>query len=323
MLESHYFNTYTSAKYSNDKRTLYLALNRKGISRKVQTKAKAPLGKLETYTNVLTKPVSTERVEALAMKIAKARILLGKFLLGSEEEGLGENHLFRHHRYQFCLKVPLTKLDEKNKFRCRKREKRKKKRKCKDDEYDDDDCQATSKKKIVGKCEEDEDEEECQKRLHSVRQKRKSRNGGDTDSAKCVGGKCADDKEKKRKKRLKAEKKKFSEKTLKTKCDSEINCSKKKGIGKGVRKEKTKASFVEDPAISSLLWKDSIVENRSTEIDRKLSSSSLVDFATEKPIDEYEEEDQTEKFLEEEEDASSEIGLEWATQSSSFSLNRD
>ncbi|KAL0275889.1 UNVERIFIED_CONTAM: hypothetical protein PYX00_003611 [Menopon gallinae] len=214
VMEDHYFNTYSSAKYSNEKRTLYLALNKKGIPRKVQTKPNASLDKLETYTNVLTKAVPPERVEALETKIYNARLLLGKFLLNSKDD----HHSLRHHRYhQLCGNTPMVKSEDKNKFRCRKREKRKKKRKCRGDEDEDgEDCLPQKKKqqqhhpsKGMLKCEEGEEDDECQKRLHMIRKKRKSRNGdGDVP-----------EKDKKRKKRLK---KKFSEKSkvAKVRCEN-------------------------------------------------------------------------------------------------------
>ncbi|XP_026822974.1 uncharacterized protein LOC113561007 [Rhopalosiphum maidis] len=65
MIEQNHYNTYSSVKYTNDRRTLYLALNKRGAPRKVQIKADAPLGKLSTYTRVLTQPVPAERVERL------------------------------------------------------------------------------------------------------------------------------------------------------------------------------------------------------------------------------------------------------------------
>ncbi|CAH1725264.1 unnamed protein product [Aphis gossypii] len=65
MIEQNHYNTYSSVKYTNDRRTLYLALNKRGTPRKVQIKADAPLGKLSTYTRVLTQPVPAERVERL------------------------------------------------------------------------------------------------------------------------------------------------------------------------------------------------------------------------------------------------------------------
>lgn len=65
MFEQHHYNTYSSAKYTNDKRTLYLALNKRGLPRKVQVKANAPLGKLSAYTQVLTQPVPADRVDQL------------------------------------------------------------------------------------------------------------------------------------------------------------------------------------------------------------------------------------------------------------------
>ncbi|XP_075227925.1 fibroblast growth factor branchless [Lycorma delicatula] len=57
MIEEHNYNTYSSAKYSNQRRTQYLALNRIGQPRKVLIRAGTPLGKLSTYTRVLTQPV--------------------------------------------------------------------------------------------------------------------------------------------------------------------------------------------------------------------------------------------------------------------------
>lgn len=65
MIEQHHYNTYSSARYTNDRRTLYLALNKRGVPRKVQVKANAPLGKLSTYARVLTQPVPAQRVEEL------------------------------------------------------------------------------------------------------------------------------------------------------------------------------------------------------------------------------------------------------------------
>ncbi|XP_050545275.1 protein let-756 isoform X2 [Daktulosphaira vitifoliae] len=65
MIEQNHYNTYSSAKYTNDRRTLYLALNKRGTPRKVHVKANAPLGKLSTYTRVLTQPVPVQRVDEL------------------------------------------------------------------------------------------------------------------------------------------------------------------------------------------------------------------------------------------------------------------
>ncbi|KAJ1531541.1 hypothetical protein ONE63_000215 [Megalurothrips usitatus] len=65
MLEQHYYNTYSSAKYSNGARSLYLALDRRGASRRVQLRRDAPRGRLAAYTRVLTKPVPGERVADL------------------------------------------------------------------------------------------------------------------------------------------------------------------------------------------------------------------------------------------------------------------
>ncbi|XP_022197253.2 uncharacterized protein LOC111054517 [Nilaparvata lugens] len=59
MMEQHHYNTYSSAKYSNTNRTVYLALDRAGLPRKVQVKAGTPLGKLSKWTRVLTQTVAT------------------------------------------------------------------------------------------------------------------------------------------------------------------------------------------------------------------------------------------------------------------------
>lgn len=65
MIGQHHYNHYTSVRYTNDRRTLYLALNKHGTPRKVQVKANATMGKLSTYTRVLTQPVPVKRVEEL------------------------------------------------------------------------------------------------------------------------------------------------------------------------------------------------------------------------------------------------------------------
>ena len=63
-IEAHHYNSYSSAKYSNRRRTLYLGVNKKGVPRRVQIRG-GNLGKLSLYTRVLTEPVSGEEaVEA-------------------------------------------------------------------------------------------------------------------------------------------------------------------------------------------------------------------------------------------------------------------
>lgn len=117
MIEQHHYNTYSSSKYSNERRTLYLALNRQGQSRKVMLHANQPLGRLSSYTRVITRIVSSDRAEEL--------------------------HPVRHHGH-FCAStntertafVPLSSATPPtNIARCRKRKRRKKKkRKCLDGE---------------------------------------------------------------------------------------------------------------------------------------------------------------------------------------------
>ncbi|XP_052133388.1 uncharacterized protein LOC113217754 [Frankliniella occidentalis] len=72
MLEQHYYNTYSSAKYSGTGprgRSLYLALDRRGAPRRVQLRKDAPQGRLAAYTRVLTKPVAAERVADLLTRL--------------------------------------------------------------------------------------------------------------------------------------------------------------------------------------------------------------------------------------------------------------
>lgn len=125
---------------------MYLALNKRGQSRKVQIRASQQLGKLSTYTRVLTQPVSPERVESLVNR-----------LLASS--GGNATHPLRHHGvsgHLCALTGPQgqTGLDKNPKhaigpflaadnpgvdrLRCRRRKKRKKKRRrCEDDEEDE------------------------------------------------------------------------------------------------------------------------------------------------------------------------------------------
>lgn len=64
-MEQHHYNTYSSTYNSNSRRTLYLALNRHGIPRKLQIPPTRTLGKLATYTKALTETVPQERIEKL------------------------------------------------------------------------------------------------------------------------------------------------------------------------------------------------------------------------------------------------------------------
>ncbi|XP_066904970.1 fibroblast growth factor 7 [Halyomorpha halys] len=56
MIEENHYNSYSSAKYSNARRTLYLGLNKRGQGRMVITRGGA-LGKQSAYARVLTQPV--------------------------------------------------------------------------------------------------------------------------------------------------------------------------------------------------------------------------------------------------------------------------
>lgn len=82
-MELHHYNTYSSAKHSNSRRILYLALNRHGQTRKIHIPITRSLGKLSTYTNALTHPVDEAVTQSLLAKL------------------FGSNHI-RHGLKQLC-----------------------------------------------------------------------------------------------------------------------------------------------------------------------------------------------------------------------------
>ncbi|XP_060537245.1 protein let-756 [Cylas formicarius] len=106
-IEETNYNKYSSSKYSNERRTFYLALNRRGQPRKVVIKARQQLGKLSSYARVLTRTVSSE-------------------------------HPMRHHGHQCPSPGALHHSQTPNDPpRCRKRKKKKKKkRKNQTDEFE-------------------------------------------------------------------------------------------------------------------------------------------------------------------------------------------
>lgn len=116
-IEQHNYNTYSSTKYSNERRTLYLALNRRGQPRKVLLRAHQQLGRLSSYTRVLTRTVSPERVEELFHPM-RHRAHMCSSSSSSEPGGAREEQLTEHPR-------------------CRRRKKKKKKkRRCQEGEAD-------------------------------------------------------------------------------------------------------------------------------------------------------------------------------------------
>lgn len=169
MIEQHHYNTYSSAKYSNNRRTVYLALNKRGVPRRVQVKAKSSLGKLSTYTRVLPQPVPLERVEQLAKKMMQFYP--------------GDHHTLRHH--QLCPPLPPQHvLETGDNERCRRRRKRRKRRRCREGEEENEECHKvksddeTGRKRVAlrKKCDEGDGKEKCQqKKLHMIGRKRKSR----------------------------------------------------------------------------------------------------------------------------------------------------
>lgn len=171
-IEHHHYNTYSSTKYSNERRTLYLALNRRGQPRKVLLRARQQLGRLSSFTRVLTRSVAPERAEEL--------------------------HPVRHHAH-LCSSItaepsgrlPAPATERPNEPpRCRKRKKRKKrKRKCPTDGENSDtelchhhhhnkkqtipNHRKVQPNRLVKKCE-NEDSDECQRDVTANKKKQKS-----------------------------------------------------------------------------------------------------------------------------------------------------
>lgn len=170
-IENNHYNTYSSTKYSNKNRTMYLAMNRRGQPRKVLIKAGNSLGHHATFTRVLTRTVSQERADRL--------------------------HPMRHHAHM-CVSSPHDSAEPQSTVepsgdhpRCRKRKKKKKKkRKCGEGESESDVSQKRQvltnprkklQNKLNRKCE-SEDSEECQRIEVTNKKKRKNNKFGDKPS---------------------------------------------------------------------------------------------------------------------------------------------
>lgn len=163
---------------------MYLALNRRGQPRKVLIRAQQQLGKLSTYTRVLTQPVSPERVDELMTRLAQAHA-----------HSNGSVHPLRHHgsaagghlcatvaqqQQRHALGAAANGLEGPgvDRLRCRRRKKRKKKRrKCQPHEEElpcperppkpkQGSGKPAAPKNATGVVECDGDKDECQ-RIHS------------------------------------------------------------------------------------------------------------------------------------------------------------
>lgn len=167
MMELNHYNTYSSTKYSNQRRTQYIAINNKGLPRRVLIKAKTPLGKLSAYTRILTQSVMPSS---------------------------GVNQ-----RKHVCPPPPQSQSGNENESpRCKRKKKKKKRRRCPEKsrrpcKLEDDiianenggvatgSGEGTVKKPLIirRKCE----EENCRtKKLHMIGRKRKSRHGSSTNN---------------------------------------------------------------------------------------------------------------------------------------------
>ncbi|KAK7873495.1 hypothetical protein R5R35_011834 [Gryllus longicercus] len=195
------YNTYSSVRYSNAKRTLYVALNKNGRPRKLQLRAGASFGKLMRQAKVLPLKVEEWHVKQLLAR------RFGDSLFFDER-------MVRHPSTHLCPRVagggsagPRREQDEagRDTARCRGRKKRgKKKRRCRKGEPESELCQrrpgaardpdatataaATTPSAGPGprrpkKCLEGEATAACKKRLRLERRRRKARLGGDDGAA--------------------------------------------------------------------------------------------------------------------------------------------
>lgn len=98
-MEQHHYNTYSSTRHSNARRTLYLALNKTGQPRKIQIPVNRTLGKLATYTKALTQTVAHDRVERLISRL------------------FGANHV-RHGLKQLCETGVLPEVEMRTRPAC-------------------------------------------------------------------------------------------------------------------------------------------------------------------------------------------------------------
>ncbi|KAF4523302.1 hypothetical protein B566_EDAN009425 [Ephemera danica] len=180
-IEQDNYNTYSSVRHSNSRKTLYLALDGRGSSRKVQITAarqkrqqqlaaggggsysNASLGKLSTYARVLTRTVSTDRVEDLVKRLLinrQRQQLLNISDSFESDRSVDSGLAFRHHGYHHLCPVkpsfvtpsptpgrtPVSRCPKKAKTPIRK----KRKKKCSDEE-DPDKCKREKRKKMQQK----------------------------------------------------------------------------------------------------------------------------------------------------------------------------
>nr|CAI5838192.1 unnamed protein product [Callosobruchus analis] len=137
-IEQSNYNIYSSTKYSNQKRTFYLALNRRGQSKKVVLKARSQLGRLSSYTRVLTRNVAPEL----------------------------QLHPMRHHAHQCPGTTHQSQKVRLHTQRCpKKRKRKKKKRKC-DPEFELPNAPKKAQTRN-NKCDDSKDSEVCQRDVTS------------------------------------------------------------------------------------------------------------------------------------------------------------
>ncbi|XP_030762297.1 uncharacterized protein LOC115887111 isoform X2 [Sitophilus oryzae] len=179
-MERTNYNKYWSNKYSNDRRTFYLALNRRGQPRKVMVKARQQLGKLDSYTRVLTRPVM-------------------------------HDHPIRHHNHQKCPPSAPRHQQPTDPPRCRKKKKKKKKKRKLDDDNDNEPkkgdnsgqkCEVantTVTSLSVNSSNATTDNTECQRNLTTLANKLRAKNNLNAKSL--LGDKKNKNKKKKKKKK--------------------------------------------------------------------------------------------------------------------------
>lgn len=175
LIDEHYYNTYSSVKFSTEKHTLYIGVTKRGASRAVRVDSGTPLGKRSEFTKVLPQTLNNSVVEHLTNK-----------LLALHPDP--EHHMKRHH--QVCPPPYHMKITES--LKCKRKRKKKKKKKCLENEEENEECQTIKsedrkKQTKKKKCDDTDTGAECQPKKGKKRKahgnKKKSSKSPKKDSA--------------------------------------------------------------------------------------------------------------------------------------------
>lgn len=137
----HHHNTYSSTNHSNSRRTLYLALNRHGQTRKIQISTSRGLGKLAPYTDALTNIVSHEQEARVIEKFHGSNAInhgMTRLCKSAKTERHKANSLTSPSP-AMANSMNIRVIRQKTKCQMNKK-KKKKKRRCREDEAESEVC---------------------------------------------------------------------------------------------------------------------------------------------------------------------------------------